>query len=120
MDEDDRMVANVLMMRARRISSMALLMGAGAVVISVLPHTGLLLPAKVYGLCTVVPIVFGLAAIPGALLGLSTFNGQPPGVMMALRARGMAAVGLQALIGAVLGLIGIVSGALALWWMQVG
>jgi hypothetical protein len=119
MDEDDRMVASVLMVRARRVSNLALFVGGGAALLSALPHTGLPLPAKIYGLCTVLPIVGGLAAVPGALLGLRSFQGQPPGVMEALRARGMVTVGLRAGAGAALGVLAILSGVLALLWMQM-
>mgnify|MGYP007066194307 FL=1 len=119
MDEDDRMVAGVLMIRGRRTANLALLVGGGAALLSVVPHTGMALPVKLYALCTVIPIVLGLAAVPGALLSLRTFAGQPPGVTQALRSRGMAAVGLQAGAGAVLGALAILSGALALAFMQI-
>ncbi len=120
MDEDDRMVANVLMARGQRVGGMALAIGAGALVLAVVPHTGVALPARVYGICAVLPIVAGLAAVPGGLLALKTFSGHPPGVQMALKARGMAAVGVQAFAGMALGTVALVLGILSLMWLELG
>jgi hypothetical protein len=119
MNDDDRAVANVLMMRAKRTAGMALVVGGGAAVLGVVPHVAPVLPFRIYALCAVLPVVAGLAAVPGGVLSLRTFSGQEPGVERALKARGIVGVGLQAGIGIALGAVAILLGALALAWMQV-
>lgn len=109
----------VLMARARRVANLALMIGGGAALLSVVPHFGLALPAKLYGICTVIPIVLGLAAIPGAVLALRTFAGQPPGVQEALRSRGMATVGIMSCVGGALGGVATLLGLLALAFMEM-
>lgn len=118
MDADDRMIANVVVARGRRLSSMALAMAAGAALMSVVPHSGAALPVQVYGICSVLPVALGLAAVAGAITGLRTFSGHPPGVAEALRARGSAAPKLLAMIAVGLGILAALSGLLSLLWMQ--
>jgi hypothetical protein len=118
MDADDRMVAGALLVRGQRVAGMALIVGGGGLLSSALPHTGLPLPAAIYGICSVVPVVLGASAMAGALLSARTFRGHPPGVVEALRSRGVLPVYLRAVIGALLGALAVLSGLLSLWLMQ--
>lgn len=113
MDADDRMVAGIVAARARRMANLALLMGGGGALLSVVPHTGLPLPVAAYGVCAVIPIVLGLAWPAGAIASLWVPAGQPPGVRAALRTRGLGSARLVALLAIGLGLVGLLSGVLA-------
>lgn len=119
MDADDRMVAGALLVRGKRTASMATLMGGGALLLSFVPHTGVLLPAGVYGVCSFVPLVCGAVAVVGAGASARTFAGQPAGVAEALRARGVTGILLRAGLGAVLGAVAATSGLIALLSLEL-
>ncbi|MFH1464360.1 MAG: hypothetical protein ABIO70_08225 [Pseudomonadota bacterium] len=113
MDADDRMVAGIVAARARRMANLALLMGGGGALLSVVPHVVPVLPVQVYGVCTVVPIVLGLAGPAGAIASLRETAGHPPGVREALCAHGLGSARLVALLAIAIGLVGLLSGVLA-------
>jgi len=113
------MVANVIANRGRRLAGMAIAMAGLAAVLSVVPHSGALLPVPVYGICSVLPLVLGLAAVAGAVSGLRAFSGHPPGVSRALASRGTVAPKAMAAVAIVLGVLAALSGLLSLIWMEL-
>ncbi len=119
MDEDDRMVARVVVARAKRMAKAALAMGAAAAALSVVPVTGLPLPAAVYGICSIIPFVIGGCAVAGAVTALRAPAGQAPGVERALRTMGLTGARTVAVVAIVLGVLGGLSGPMSLVFMQL-
>jgi hypothetical protein len=121
LDADDRLVASAIRARAARQGLAALGAGAAALALSIPPWLLPWLPAVVFGMCTLLPVVLGAVAVAGGLTALRTASGagQDGGVARVLRARGVGAARVQAVAGLVLGMLGALSGASMLLMMDV-
>jgi len=116
---DDRMVACVVHTRGLRHGTTSLYLGGGAFLLALVPHSGVALPAAIYGITTFVPLVLAGVAMVGAVSALRCSRQLGIGERVAFEELPLTRLRLSSFGGLALGSIGACLSMQSLVTMEV-
>ena len=115
----DELLERVVASRASSVAMGSLVLGVGSLVVSLLPLTGVVLVASMYGMATLLPLVGGMLAIASAWQSIRTALGWERSVQVVLPASKRAGPFAMAAVGATLGGLAVILSATNLWMVEI-